>query len=51
MGNRRNRKRSRERRPELIRKSVRYKLAAGPITVQISGSPTETVKVAIREAN
>ncbi len=36
---------------KLIRKSVRYKLAAGPITVQISGSPTETVKVAIREAN
>jgi hypothetical protein len=36
---------------KLIRKSVRYKLAASPITIQIAGSPTETIKVAIREAN
>ena len=34
-----------------VRKSVRYELGAGPVTVQISGAPVETVKVTIREAN
>ena len=34
-----------------VRKSVRFELGAGPLIVQISGAPVETVKVAIREAN
>jgi len=34
-----------------VRKSVRYELGAGPLTVQVAGSPVETVKVTIREAN
>ncbi|MGO9484159.1 MAG: hypothetical protein ACLPX9_06200 [Rhodomicrobium sp.] len=34
-----------------LHKSVRYELGTGPLTVQISGAPVETVKVAIREAN
>ena len=34
-----------------VRKSVRYELGAGPVTVQIAGAPVETVKVTIREAN
>ncbi len=34
-----------------VHKSVRYELGAGPVTIQISGAPAETVKVAIREVN
>ncbi len=34
-----------------VHKSVRYELGAGPLTVQISGAPTETVTLAIRELN
>jgi hypothetical protein len=34
-----------------VRKSVRYELGAGPVTVQIAGAPAEAVKVTIREAN
>lgn len=34
-----------------VRKSVRYELGAGPVTVQIAGAPVEAVKVTIREAN
>jgi hypothetical protein len=35
---------------ETVRKSVRYQLGAGPVTVQIDGAAAETVKVVIREA-
>ncbi len=35
---------------EAVRKSVRYQLVSGPLTVQISGAPAETVNVVIREA-
>jgi hypothetical protein len=34
-----------------VRKSVRYELGAGPVTVQVAGAPVEAVKVTIREAN
>jgi hypothetical protein len=34
-----------------VRKSVRYELGAGPAIVQVAGSPVDTVKVTIREAN
>jgi hypothetical protein len=34
-----------------IHKSVRFEIGAGPVTVQISGAPAQTVKLAIREAN
>jgi hypothetical protein len=34
-----------------VRKSVRYELAAGPVIVQVAGSPVETVRATIREAN
>jgi hypothetical protein len=30
-----------------IRKSVRFKLAAGPATIQLSGAKKETLKVAV----
>jgi hypothetical protein len=36
---------------KIVRKSVRYKLGAGPLTVQFSGAEVEALKVAIREAN
>jgi hypothetical protein len=34
-----------------VRKSVRYELGAGALTVQVAGSPVDAVKVTIREAN
>lgn len=34
-----------------MHKSVRYELGGGPLSIQISGAPVETVKVSIREAN
>jgi hypothetical protein len=34
-----------------IHKSVRFEIGSGPVTVQISGAPAQTVKLAIREAN
>lgn len=34
-----------------VRKSVRFELGAGGVTIEISGAPAETVKVAIREVN
>jgi hypothetical protein len=34
-----------------IHKSVRFEIGPGPVTVQISGAPSQTVKLAIREAN
>ena len=34
-----------------VRKSVRYELGAGPVTVQIAGAPVEAVKITIREAD
>jgi hypothetical protein len=34
-----------------IHKSVRFEIGPGPVTVQISGAPAQTVKLAIREAN
>ncbi len=36
---------------KIVRKSVRFKLGAAPVTIEISGAPAETIKVAIREAN
>jgi len=36
---------------KIVRKSVRFELGAGPVTVEISGAPADTVKVTIREAN
>ncbi len=35
----------------IVRKSVRYKAGQGPVTVQISGAPNETIKVVVREAD
>jgi hypothetical protein len=34
-----------------IHKSVRFEIGPGPVTVQISGSSSQTVKLAIRAAN
>ncbi len=34
-----------------IHKSVRFEIGSGPVTVQISGVPAQTVKLAIRQAN
>jgi hypothetical protein len=34
----------------IVRKSVRFRLKQGPVTIQIAGSPSETVKVIVREA-
>lgn len=34
----------------VVRKSVRYRAGQGPVTVQISGAPNETIKVVVREA-
>lgn len=34
-----------------IHKSVRFEIGAGPVTVQVSGAPAQTVKLTIREAN
>lgn len=36
---------------QAIRKSVRFQLGQGPVLVEISGSPVDTIKVAVREAN
>jgi hypothetical protein len=33
-----------------VRKSVRFELSAGPVTIMVAGSDVETVKVAVREA-
>lgn len=35
----------------VVRKSVRYRVGEGPVTVQISGAPNETIKVVVREAD
>jgi hypothetical protein len=34
-----------------VRKSVRYELGAGPVTIQVAGAEAAAVKVTIREAN
>ncbi len=34
----------------IVRKSVRYRVGQGPVTVQISGAPSDTIKVVVREA-
>ena len=34
-----------------VHKSVRFELSAGPVIVEISGAPVETVKVSVREVN
>ena len=34
-----------------VHKSVRFELGAGPVIVEISGAPVETVKVSVREVN
>lgn len=34
-----------------LHKSVRFEIGSGPVTVEISGAPAQTVKLAIREAN
>ena len=34
-----------------VRKSVRYELGAGPVTIQVAGAPVDAAKVTIREAN
>jgi hypothetical protein len=34
-----------------VRKSVRYELGAGPVTVQVAGAPVDAAKITIREAN
>ena len=34
-----------------LHKSVRFEIGSGPVTVEISGAPAQTVKLAIRAAN
>lgn len=34
-----------------LRKSVRFHIGAGPVTIQLSGAPTDTVKVLISKAS
>lgn len=36
---------------QILSKSVRYRVGPGPVTVQISGAPNETIKVIVREAD
>ena len=34
-----------------VRKSVRFNLGAAPVTLQLSGAPNDTAKIAIRKVS